>query len=225
MKNHFISKFLLPTLLLFCGATLSSQTASAQIAVYKLAFKKTGRSLNFGFYDGGYFIVEAPRGTGTFVFLIEENGGRFYTTSSEAGELFISQDGDLRMASIAGTGGTSGATSLLLASGFNIRSTSLGAGIRVPLADELGGFLTAYGTDPTATDGETTTTQSSFAGSAEVRAKIDINYTRLANKDLSDVSEATALVISELEQRGFRPEPTDGTDGETATAETPDSSL
>ncbi len=204
---------LLVVTLLIAGAI----SASAQVVVYKLAFKKEGRSLNFSFYEGGYFVATAPQGSGTFIFLVEEDGRRYYTSSSDGGKLFISEDGDLRMASIAGTGGASGSSSLLLASGFDPKSRSLGGGISVPVVEDLKGVFTAYGslTGETDggddTDGEETPTaiENSFAGSAEVKAKLDLELTREANSELASLSRATEIVLEEVRRRGFVEESTD----------------
>ncbi len=205
MKTSCLRLPLSLALWLIVTGLLAAPSAEAQVLVYRLHFSSEGRSLNLSFYKGGYFVTNAPQGSGTFVFLTEDGGRRIYTVAAGSGRLFFSRDGNLMMASIGGAGGTEGAESLFLASSFNIKSGGIGGGMSIPFAQELKGYFTAFGTDlpaPTALSGM----DASFAGTLAARASYDRRLTREANTQFLTVDETVRLVIREIERRGYRPE-------------------
>lgn len=185
-----------------------------QVAVYRMDFKETGSSLNYDFYTGGYFVCDLPEGTGTFIFTIEENTRKLYTTSTNSGSLFVVKDGSIRMAAIGATGGTGNANSALLVTGSTFDSTNIGGGTRMPVVKSLSGTFLAYTQDGSTTTTNDTTTSlsatSGLAGFAKASFSLDSSLTRHANADLLTVSEAVDLVVADLVRRGFTEE--DNTD-------------
>ncbi len=203
--------------LFFIAVILSSAPlAFAQVAVYRIDFKRTGRGLNFDFYDGAYFVTTAPVGSGSFVFLVSDGAKRYYRVASDAGQLFLSKDGKLLMASIAGTGGDSGAAggaqSLLLLNGFNVRSRGVGGGISLPLVDDLRGYFSAYRSSVSNSGNSTSSAtisfvEDKFAGFAEATANFDVRLTREINSTLGSVSDGIKLVIEKVKRQGYQSEP------------------
>lgn len=205
--------------LLAAAILASAPSAFAQVAVYKIDFKRTGRGLNFDFYDGAYFITAAPQGAGSFVFLISEGAQRYYTTSSNAGQLFLSRDGSILMASIAGTSGPAGAAggaqSLLLLNGFDVRPRGIGGGLAAPLADDLRGYFSAYkstvsGNSTASGNGTISFIEDKFAGFAEASGRLDLRLTREVNATLGTVADGTNLVIEKVKRQGYKQEPLPG---------------
>lgn len=224
-------KSLLTATLAFTTLLVMAAASNAQVGVYRMNFKETGSSLNFDFYTGGYFVCGLPEGTGTFIFTIEENTRKLYTTSVEGGELFFVNDGDIRMASIGATGGNIGnASSALLVTGSTFDSTNIGGGIRMPVVKKLSGTFLAYIMEGTrkgnsggsTTDGSTTTNTSStsttngLAGFANASFTFDAQLTRRANADLLTVADTVTLVTKYLELNRYEKE-TDDSSGDSGT--------
>lgn len=198
--------------------------AAAQVAVYKIDFKRSGRGLNFDFYDGAYFITTAPQGAGTFVFLVSEGARRYYTVAPNAGQLFLSRDGGIVMASVAGSAGAAGAAagaqSLLLLNGFDVRSRGIGGGLAAPLAEDLRGYFSAYRSSVSGNgtgNGTVSFAEDKFAGFAEAYGRLDARLSREINSRLGGVAEGTSVVIERVKRQGYVQEPVPAGGGGNAT--------
>ena len=74
------------TALAFLALAGSALAAEAQILVYDLGFHKLS-GINFSPYTGGYFVVEATGGTGSFILTLSDQ--RIFDFSEDSGEMFI----------------------------------------------------------------------------------------------------------------------------------------
>ncbi len=208
------------TILWLALVAMSFSTTTAQVAIYDLDFKKTGNSLNYDFYDGGYFICELPEGTGTFILTAVRSGKKLYTTSTDSGSLILVEKGKQKMAVIGATGGSGNATSSMLATGFHVESTNIGGGMKMPLAKKLTGTFMAFAADSDAVADDENAKTEGFAGNSDMKAELDSGDTRHVNGESMTVSEATTYMEELVARRGYTEETAEDDTGEETTGTT-----
>jgi hypothetical protein len=196
--------------LAFLALLASSLSAGAQVLVYKLSFEKTGKTLNYDFYDGGYFVCTGPRGEGTFILTVRANGQRYYTTAA-GGTLFYINDGGERLAVLTANGGDGGASATYQATGNIDGSKSIGGGFAMRYARDLDGYLLASqeSGDAVVSDGSDRT--EGFAGYSRIKVRIDNDKTRQYNDDVLTQEEAVTELEEYLDNHGYLTEPTSTT--------------
>jgi hypothetical protein len=189
--------------------------AFSQVVVYKVKFEKTGESLNYESYEGGFFVTNFNESIGNVILTITDGAFRFYVQVGEAGELFLIRDEGKRVAVFRASGtNANGVTVSYQAIGKVKRSVDIGGGYAAPIARKLEGFLLASADSRDAAADEESNDlfdeTVGFAGSSEIAIRFDKDRTREYNENLFDVNDATAALIQELEQDGFDEEPEDG---------------
>jgi hypothetical protein len=213
-------------LLLIFGLLLTlTGGASAQVLVYKLFFETTGETLNYDFYDGGYFVCEAPRGDGTFILTVKAIDHKRYYTTATGGSLFYIHDRRKYLAVLTADGGTDGANATYQATGDIDGSTKIGGSIRMPIARSLDGYLVASQEtgDPVvddSNDGQNRT--DGFAGYSRMKVRLDSGRTKDYNNDMLTQGEAVDAITKYLRDRGYNEETTTTTTASGSTEETED---
>jgi hypothetical protein len=194
---------------LIAGLLAVSSAANGQVLVYKLFFHTTGDTINYEFYNGGYFVVESPRGTGTFVLTLDEHGEKLYDSSGSGEMFFIRKDErSNRMIAVLraeGAGSGSSAQAYFQATGKVGGGVRLGGGFAAPVSESLEGFMVASGSGEPIADGDSgnDTEAPGFAGQARMKASLDDGLTQEFNANFLDVSAAVAALETHLEQDGF----------------------
>lgn len=179
----------------------AAATAPAQVIVYKLFFETTGKTLNYEFYDGGYFVCDAPNGTGTFVLTVRAADHRRYYNAEGSGEIFYINDGNKRLAVLKASAAT---IASYQATGEIDGPKSIGAGFKMPFARELDGYMLASQEEGDAVlddDGDTRT--EGFAGYSRMKLRFEQNLTGDYNADYLDVGGAVDAIAALLERRGY----------------------
>lgn len=218
-----IAPFPRPLALIFLGllATLAGPLAAkAQVLVYKLQFETTGKTLNYDFYDGGYFVCTAPKGEGTFILTVRAVNNTLYYTTADGGNLFYIEDRGKRLAVLTASGGTTGATSTYQATGDIDGARSIGGSISMPYARDLDGYLLASQEtgDPVIDDpNDPNDLSDGFAGYSKIKARIDTGKTKDYNEDDLTVAEAVTEVTTYLKNRHYVAEPAPATGASTTT--------
>jgi hypothetical protein len=194
------------TSLIFLGAlglVAGPITASSQVLVYKLQFETTGKTLNYDFYDGGYFVCPAPRGEGTFILTVRTQGQSLYTTA-DGGDLYYVEDGGKRLAVLT----ASGDNASYQATGDIDGARSIGGSISMPYSRDLEGYLMAAQETGDAVVGSSTDDEDGFAGYSRIKARIDTGKTREYNEDGLTVDEAVTELEAYLELNRYKEETT-----------------
>lgn len=193
---------------------LGASKADAQVLVYRLDFKKSGRSINFDFFDAGYFVVDGLGGDGSFIATYREGGRDFYLEGS--GTMFFAVKPGAERAVIRASADNGSAESKYLMIGdlddkisVNIR----GQRITLAVSSFLRGSVLA--SDPE--DGVDFVRGNSigFAGFADIKAHLDRIRTHRANRANLSVAQATSDLITSLENSGISDGTDDGTENGT----------
>ncbi|MCB1233748.1 MAG: hypothetical protein KDM91_01595 [Verrucomicrobiae bacterium] len=198
--------------------------ASAQTLVYRMEFKKSGNSINFEMFDGAYFVVDGLGGTGSFVVTYREDGRDFYLSTADSGTLFFAVRPGKERAIVRATAqaGTDGESHYLAIGDLSSRITVNLRGQRVTLAvaPVLRGWVLA--SDPE-NDVEFPPADGSIgvAGFATLKATLDRDRTRAANRANSDTASALQTLIADLESRGYESGASDTDTTETTTEAAP----
>jgi hypothetical protein len=205
---------LFPLLLMTLILGVSSQAIS-QVVVYKVKFEKTGESLNYESYEGGFFVTNFNDSIGNVILTITDGAFRYYVEVEEAGELFLIRNEGKRVAVFRASGtNANGVTVSYQAIGKVKRSVKIGGGYAAPIARKLEGYLLASASERDAAADDESNDEFDetvgFAGSSEIAIRFDADRTREYNERLFDVSDATDALIAELEQDGYDEEPEDG---------------
>ncbi len=193
-----------------------SFAASAQVAVYDLDFEKAERSINFSFFDGGYFVLDGLTGTGSFIFTYNEvrDGRRqpLYARSIDSAEAFTAVKGDTRKTVVRATATTETGLAHYLAFGSvndQITANNRGQRITIDIARSLWGHVLASD-DESDVQFEAGDQNIGFAGISTFDLRLDPDRTREANRTGDTASEALARLIEELEALGFVDDSDDG---------------
>lgn len=195
---------------LLLGAALS---ASAQIATFKVSFFTDPNSINFSFFDGGYFVLNGLDGTGSLIFTYDEvdskTGAKHerYVVAENSVQLFIAISRFQRKAVLRASAETGTATSHYLATGDLRERISLNLrGQRVSFQTPrlMKGYVLASDDESDAEfpprDGNP---EIGFAGMASVLIRLEEGRTKEANKVNRTVSEEIEVLAAELERRGY----------------------
>jgi hypothetical protein len=203
-------------LLAACGLTLT-QTAQAQVIVYRLEFKHTD-GFNVDYYTGGYLAAPLLGGSGNFLLTAIENGRRVLDTSSGSGSYFLARSGDKRfnvVSATVGSGAESSANGSYVASGetkrtvgivtptgtYRIKVASVLKGESIA-ADDEGGEVKFNGTVGT-------------ANFSDLTLYFEEGLTQEYNEKGLTLEEITTRLTRLLRWRGFAPPAEDDTDGGT----------
>lgn len=211
----------------FLGALLASlvlvaSSASAQLLIYDLSLDKTGRSVNYTFFDSGYLVVDLAASTFSSVIVLSDPNT--FTPYQTAGLVTGSYDTMLDYSGYnhAVLFGTSSGTdnAALQVIGKIESNKSIGGKKRSNLANTLRGYFLTSGAQVDAstsnssnstTSNSTTTFEYGYAGFSKATATYDSKLTTKANNEGLDSADALNLIGQILSNRGvpgFSPTPT-----------------
>ena len=181
--------------------------AAAQVVVYRMAIEPI-QSVNLDFYNGGYFVVPADGGGGSFIFTKKGKGEKAFVTTG-TGTLFtgVTENGVRKSVIRAGTSGTGAAKSSYLAYGSADQMTRLSTPALhyyTEIAPKLIGQALASSTESDAA----TPKEIGFTGIFEWRLAWDKKQTDAANKAGNTVTETITALETMLEAQGYNAEAT-----------------
>ena len=207
---------------LLASLVLLASSASAQLLIYDLSLDKTGRSVNYTFFDRGFLIVDLAASTFSSVIVLSDPNT--FTQYQTAGLVTGSYDTMLDYSGYnhAVLFGTSSGTdnAALQVIGKIESNKSIGGKKRSKLANKLQGYFLTSGAQVDAstsnssnstTSNGTTTFEYGYAGFSKATATYDSNLTTKANNEGLDSADALNLVGQILSNRGvpgFSPTPT-----------------
>jgi hypothetical protein len=216
------------------GAISSAQAqdvepeATGHAIVYKLEFEKSGDSINFDFFDSGYFVGpidgSSVSGLGTFIFLSRSNDEKTFVVVPDSGLLYIAKKGTrVRMVIGGGNVAETGFSTYLAMGEVNTTMRVSGRKLRLALTLTGSAIAAADESDLEGTDNEPTDGTLGLAGQLKMDAKLQRGFTFTANADGGGDTTDTAvgLVTAQLEAFGYSnvdgstTVPEDGTDGGT----------
>jgi len=191
----------------------AAMTASAQIATFRVSFSTDPNSINFSFFDGGYFVLNGLDGSGSLIFTYDEVEPRTqavqerYVISEDAVQMFIAINKNQRKAVLRASAETETAISHYLAVGDLRERISLNLrGQRVSFTTPrlMKGYVLASDDESDAEFPlQNGNTDIGFAGMASVLIRLEDGRTKEANKANRTVSEEIEFLAAELERRGY----------------------
>ena len=205
---------------LFAGLTLLVSAAQAQLLIYNLSLEKTGRSVNYTFFDSGYLVVDlAASSFSSVIVLTDPNTFTYYQTAGLVTGNYSTMLDYSGYDHAVLFGASSGADNAALQVIGAIESNrNIGGDQRSNLARKLRGYFLASGAQVNASTGNGTTSNGTatsfeygYAGSSEATATYDSNLTKQANNQGLDSAGALDLIGQILANRGvpgYTPTPT-----------------
>lgn len=205
---------------LFAGLTLLVSAAQAQLLIYNLSLEKTGRSVNYTFFDSGYLVVDlAASSFSSVIVLTDPNTFTYYQTAGLVTGNYSTMLDYSGYDHAVLFGASSGADNAALQVIGAIESNrNIGGDQRSNLARKLRGYFLASGAQVNASTGNSTTSNGTatsfeygYAGSSEATATYDSNLTKQANNQGLDSAGALNLIGQILANRGvpgYTPTPT-----------------
>ena len=177
---------------------------SAQVLVYELDIS-AAKGINFHPFEGGYFVAPLLGGNGTFLLTTSENG-REYIEGSEGGRMFtgISGSGERKAVISAVTGGGT-ATGALVAQGdinHQLKVSNPTSTITAKVAKTLHGTLVSADDESSAESAGLDGSIGS-AGTADVKASLEVDETNEVNKEGLTLEEAVEHLKLELARQGY----------------------
>ena len=200
---------------LFAALTLLVSAAQAQLLIYNLSLEKTGRSVNYTFFDSGYLVVDLAASTfSSVIVLTDPNTFTYYQTAglvTGSYSTMLDYSGYDHAVLFGASSGTDNAALQVI--GAIESNRNIGGDQRSNLARKLRGYFLASGPQVNASTGNGTATsfEYGFAGSSEATATYDSNLTKQANNQGLDSAGALDLIGQILANRGvpgYTPTPT-----------------
>lgn len=221
-------KTILPALALVWCLLMAS--ASAQVLVYKLDFRKD-KGVNYHTFEGGYFVAPLLGGEGTFL-LTDTTNGRVYTEATNAGRLFTAVNRSETKAVISATTGTGTAEGALVVIG-DVNKTIKVNSPTLSLAAKVAGKLTGMAVtadDESDADGPAKDGSLGSAGFSQLVMELDEEETNRNNGKGYTLEKTVEVLRTTLERSGYSEattddgtDPYDPTDGTTTITTTPGS--
>ncbi len=210
---------------LLASLVLLTSSASAQLLIYNLSLDKTGRSVNYTFFDRGYLVIDLAASTFSSVILLSDPNtfAQYQTAGLVTGsyETILDYSGYNHAVLFGASSGTDNAALQVI--GKIESNKSIGGKNRSDLANKLQGYFLTSGaqvdastsnssnsSNSTTSDG-TTTFEYGYAGFSKATATYDSNLTTKANNESLDSADALNLIGQILSNRGvpgFSPTPT-----------------
>jgi len=207
---------------LLASLVLVASSASAQLLIYDLSLDKTGRSVNYTFFDRGYLVVDLAASTFSSVIVLSDpNTFTHYQTAALVTggyDTLLDYSGYDNAVLFGTSSGTDNAALQVI--GKIESNKSIGGKKRSKLANKLQGYFLTSGAQVDAstsnssnstTSNSTTTFEYGFAGFSKATATYDSNLTTKANNAGLDSADALNLIGQILSNRGvpgFSPTPT-----------------
>lgn len=203
---------LMKAFLAFFAAALAATVvpAGAQLLIYDLALEKTGRSVNFANFEGGYLVVDTT--AATFDSLIVANDPNTFAPYQApgfvGGSYSLTRDYSGRVHAVLFGASSTGDNAALQVLGPIDSNRNVGGKLRANVSEKLRGFLLASSPESTSGgNGTATTFEYGFAGSDRAAATYNPNLTRQANSQSLDGAGALNFLGILLSNRGI-PGPT-----------------
>ncbi|MDB6075603.1 MAG: hypothetical protein JWO89_3243, partial [Verrucomicrobiaceae bacterium] len=185
----------------------SSTTATDKfdLVVYRLSFKKTGESLNYKPFSGGYFVVGAVNGTGALILEMERDGLKLYKEYLNFGSVFVAKAQGERKAVLSAMDTNSVSSTTFFAVGdanqsFKVNAPSITGSVN--FSKKLTGYaISADSESDLAFFGDGG--DIGVAGVSLFTATYLEEATKRANKNQSTVAKEVDQIEKELEEKGF----------------------
>lgn len=204
--------FTSPTNAATTGTTGSSVGTSdpskgpGDLLVYRLSFSKTGESINFKPFSGGYYIASASKGQSSLIIEANVKGaGKLYKAYSNFGTLFATTSDTSRKGVLAAMDATSVSSTTYFAIGdlndsFKVDTPSFKGSVNY--AKKLKGYaISADSGFDLAFLGEDADV--GVGGAASLTASYLEETSKLANKNLRTVADEVLQLEKELKADGF----------------------
>lgn len=183
--------------------------ASAQVAVYQLEMGEESDGINFGFFDGGYFVMDGQSEYGSFVFTrggagVGSDGDEYFLAMNTA-QTFLTWDQAIRKVVVRATAQTETAIAYYLAFGEvtgSISATRNGEVGTYEVAPFLHGYVMASD-DESDVVYPNDSVSHGFAGYSSIKFKLDRGLTEEANSLEMNLEEVLTLIGARLEERGY----------------------
>ena len=209
-----------PICTIIAGLILIAATAQAQLLIYNLSLDKTGRSVNYTFFDNGYLVVDLAASTFSSVIVLSDPNKFSYYQSAGlvTGNYSTMLDYSGRNNAVmfgASSGVDNAALQVIGAIELN---RNIGGDQRSTVSRKLSGYFLASGAQVNASTGNSTTSNGTatsfeygYAGFSKATATYDSNLSRQANNQGLDSAGALDLIGQILSNRGvpgYTPAPT-----------------
>jgi len=196
---------------IFVALSLFLSGVQAQLLIYDLSLEKTGRSVNYTFFDSGYLVVDLAASTfSSVIVLTDPNSFTFYQTAglvTGSYSTMLDYSGTDNAVLFGASSGTDNAALQVI--GAIESNRNIGGDQRSNLARKLRGYFLASGAqvnastgNGTISNGTTTSFEYGFAGASEATATYDSNLTKQANNKGLDSAGALDLIGQILANRG-----------------------
>lgn len=209
MTHRALFSGILAILLLACGTV-----AHAQLLIYELSLSKTGRSVNYTFFQGGYLVVDTAASTFSSVIVLSDpNTFLFYQAPdliSGSYNTMLDYTGNQHAVLFGASAGASTSDSgALQVIGDLDHYSNVGGGKHSRLSKKLTGYLLASGpqTNATTTNGTTTAFEYGYAGDSKAKAEYKSDLTKQVNNESLTTSDALSFLETLLTNKGI-PGPT-----------------
>lgn len=178
----------------------------AQLMVYDVSFTPAPETPNFSFYEEGFFIVDAPRGTVSFILLSEEDGKPTFYECRESGEFFFGVSQGRDTGTIRARVSNETAHASYLATGRLNEITELIVDeqiLTMAVPAKLAGVLLASDSNYYNESNGVEDEQLAIVGIAKIEATLNQKRTTAFNRSGVTSSEAMDYIVGELMKSGI----------------------
>ncbi len=185
--------------------TSTAATDKFDLVVYRLSFKKTGESLNYKQFSGGYFVGGSVNGSGALILEMERDGLKLFKEYLNFGSLFVAKAQGERKAVLSAMDTNSISSTVFFAVGdanqsFKVNAPSITGSVN--FSKKLTGYtISADSESDLAFFGDGG--DIGVAGVSLFTATYLEETTKLANKNQRTVAKEVDQLEKELQEKGF----------------------
>jgi hypothetical protein len=186
------------------GST-TTNTNAGPLGIFRLTFSKTGDSINYRPYQGGYYVTPLEGGTGSLILTLVTGNTKQYFTYQSFGDSFVAVKGDTKKMVFSATATNDVSTTVFYAIGdtdTDINTDFRNGTVNLKVASKMLGYAVSADSEkdlPFSGTGNSV----GVAGVSLLTCKFDESLSHTANDAGNNVGDAITAIIAQLTKSGY----------------------
>lgn len=187
------------------GSSTTTNTNAGPLGIFRMTFSKTGDSINYRPYQGGYYVTPLEGGTGSLILTLVTGSTKQYFTYQSFGDSFVAVKGDSKKMVFSATAANDVSTTVFYAIGetdTDINTEFRNGSVDLKVASKMLGYAVSADSEkdlPFSGSGNSV----GVAGVSILTCKFDESLTHTANDAGNNVGDAITAIIAQLTKSGY----------------------
>ena len=187
------------------NGTTTTNTNAGPLGIFRMTFSKTGDSINYRPYQGGYYVTPLEGGTGSLILTLVTGNTKQYFTYQSFGDSFVAVNGGTKKMVFSATASNDVSTTVFYAIGetdTDINTDFRNGTVDLKVASKMTGYAVSADSEkdlPFSGSGNSV----GVAGVSLLTCKFDESLTHTANDAGNNVGDAITAIIAQLTKSGY----------------------